>query len=80
MGLLTTSDVPENTATAVAVDVVIVTLPGSVAAAIVAPTVRVWKLAACAATPVVVSAFVVMVQLVAAGSAAVATVNVMVAL
>jgi hypothetical protein len=77
MGLLTTSDVPENAATAVAVDVVIGTGNGLMAAAIVAPMVRVFKFADCAAeaTPVVISAFVVMVQTVAAASVAVATVN-----
>ena len=46
MGLLTTSDVPENAATAVAVDVVIAAAEGLVAAAIVAPMVRVARFAA----------------------------------
>jgi len=82
MGLLTTSDVPENAATAVAVELAIGVVAGLVAAAIVAPMVRVCKFAnwTAAATPVVMSALVVMVHAVPAASAAVATVNVTAAL
>ena len=81
MGLLITSDVPENAATVVAVDTGMVSAEGLVAAAIVAPTVRAARFAASAAagTPVVMSALVVIAHMVPAASTAVATVNVTVA-
>jgi len=63
-------------------EVAIAVVGAFVAAAIVAATVRVLEFAACtaAARPVVMSALVVMVQVVAAASVAVATVNVTAAL
>lgn len=81
-GVLTANDVPEKEATTVAVDVVIAVAGAFVAAAMVAAMVRVAWFAACAAaaTPVVMSALVVMVHGKAAASVAVATVNVTAAL
>ena len=77
MGLLITSDVPENAATAVAVDTEIAPDGTFVAKAIPAATVRVLRFAACAAAATVVMAeAVVMVQVVAAARSALATVNV----
>jgi hypothetical protein len=77
MEFVTTNDVPENAATAVAVDVAIALVVGFMAPATVPPIVRVAAFATCSAgaTPVVMSAFVVIVHVVATGSAAVATVN-----